>query len=46
MAVSRDRTAFHLVRSLPTLDIARYIERTVEQRVGIENRPVADGLRG
>jgi hypothetical protein len=46
MAVSRDRTGFPLVRSLPTVDIARYIERTIEQRLGLENRPVVDELQG
>ncbi len=40
MALGSDQTAFHLVRGLPNLEMARYIERAIEQRLGIEDRPV------
>ena len=42
MALGSDQTAFHLVRGLPNLQMARYIEKAIEQRLGIEDRPVSD----
>lgn len=42
MALGSDQTAFHLVRGLPNLQMARYVERAIEQRLGIENRAVMD----